>query len=413
MRELVASMGKWLLRGPLEPREINSYSGIATTVASAGGNFREAIGFIIEAMLQSPRFIYRVERQRGDGSLWPVGDYELASRLSYIIWGGPPDRELMRAADDGELADAGLTRKQVQRMLKDPRAIERSTQFIDEWLNLGRLANLKPDAKRFPKWDERLAGDMRAETLEFFKEVVWRQKRPLADLFNAQITFATPRLAEHYGLKPKGDGLTRYDVSAVPGRGGLLTQGSVLTIGGDDASMVTRGLFVLHDVLRGTVKDPPAGLDTTPVPSKPGLSQRHIAEARIVNVSCGGCHSKFEPLAFGLEMFDGVGARHEKDEHGNKLREDGRILLPGSDKPVSYKTSAELMNLLAGSDRVRQTITWKVTQFALGRPLGASDARVIAKLHAATQKAGGTYAALITEIVMSDLVRMTRTEREK
>ncbi|MCH8047021.1 MAG: DUF1585 domain-containing protein, partial [Planctomycetes bacterium] len=145
----------------------------------------------------------------------------------------------------------------------------------------------------------------------------------------------------------------------------------------------------------------------------PGLSQRHIAEARIVNVSCGGCHSKFEPLAFGLEKFDGVGAYHEVDEHGNKLREDGRILLPGSDKPVSYKTSAELMNLLAGSDRVRQTLTWKVTQFALGRPLGASDARVIAKLHAAAQKAGGTYASLITEIVMSDLVRMTRTEREK
>jgi hypothetical protein len=412
MRQFVASMGKWLLRGPLEVREISSYSGIATTVASAGGNFREAVGFIIEAMLQSPRFIYRVERQRGDGTNWPVGDYELASRMSYIIWGGPPDRELMRAADDGKLADKSLARKQVQRMLKDPRAIERSVQFIDEWLNLGRLANLSPNAKRFPKWDNKLAGDMRAETLAFFKEIAWTQKRPLADLFNAQVTFATPRLAKHYGLKPKGDGLNRYDVSAVPGRGGLLTQGSMLTIGGDDASMVTRGLFVLHDVLRGTVKDPPAGLDTTPVPSKPGLSQRHIAEARIVNKSCGGCHSKFEPLAFGLEMFDGVGARHEKDEHGNKLREDGLILLPGGDKPVSYKSSAELMDLLAGSERVRQTITWKVTQFALGRPLAASDARVIAKLHAATQKAGGTYEALINEIVMSDLVRMTRTERE-
>ncbi|MCH8923566.1 MAG: DUF1592 domain-containing protein, partial [Planctomycetes bacterium] len=277
MRELVEGMGKWLLRGPLEVREIDSYSGIATTTASAGGDFREAVGFIIEAMLQSPRFIYRIENQRGDGTAWPAGEYELASRLSYILWGGPPDRELMRAADAGELDRSGVE-KQVRRMLQDPRAVEKSSQFIDEWLNLARLDNLRPSPKKFPKWNQKLAADMREETLEFFKEVAWKQNRPLSDLLNAQVTFATPRLARHYGLEPKGPGLSRYDVSSIPGRGGLLTQGSVLTVGGDEASMVSRGLFVLHDLLRGTVKDPPPGLDTTPVPTKPGLSQRLIAE---------------------------------------------------------------------------------------------------------------------------------------
>lgn len=412
MRDFVAGMGKWLLRGPLDDREVTNFSGIATTVASAGGDYKEAVSLLIEAMLQSPRFIYRIENQRGDGTAWPVGEYELASRMSYILWGAPPDEELMRAADKGDLFDRSRVEAQVARMLRDPRALDRSAQFIAEWLDLDRLSNLQPDRKRFPNWNESLAADMRAETLAFFKEVAWKQKRPLADLFNAQVTYATPQLAKHYGLKPKGEGLSRYDLSSVPARGGLLTQGSVLTIGGDDGSMVTRGLFVLHGVLRGTVKDPPPGLDTTPVPSKPGLSQRRIAEMRIANVSCAACHTKFEPLAFGLERFDGLGTYRETDEHGNALREDGEILVPGTAKPVKYRTSAELMNLLAGSERVRETMTWKVTQFALGRPLAAADARIIDKIHKASQKGGGTYASLITAIVMSDLVQMTRTEIE-
>src|SRR5690606_7302145 len=138
----------------------------------------------------------------------------------------------------------------------------------------------------------------------------------------------------------KNKGLTRYDLKSVPGRGGLLTHGSVLTVGGDDASMVTRGLFVLHDLLRGVVKDPPPCVDTTPVPSKPGRTQRAVAEARVANANCGGCHAKFEPLAYGLEKFDGIGAYYEQDRHGNTLREDGEILFPGSAEPIPYKSSA-------------------------------------------------------------------------
>ena len=177
----------------------------------------------------------------------------------------------------------------------------------------------------------------------------------------------------------------------------------MLTRGGDDASMVTRGLFVMHDLLRGVVKDPPPCVDTTPVASQPGLSQRRIAEKRIANANCGGCHSKFEPLAFGLERFDGLGSYFEKDNHGNPLREDGQILFPSAAKPVAYRTSAELMNHLAASDRVRQSITWKLTQFALGRPLGARDAHAVEAIHQAGWQNTGTYANLITAIALSEL----------
>lgn len=646
MRDLIEKMGRRLLRGPLEGREVDVFRGISTTVASAGGDFDEAVSFIIEAMLQSPRFLYRIENQQGDGTAWPVGQYELASRLSYIIQGGPPDEALMKAADAGELSDRAKVLGHVRRMLDDPRAVERSTRFVDEWLNLSRLDNLSPNSEKFPEWNKQLAADMRAETRAFFVDVAWKQNRPLSDLFNAQVTFLTPQLAKHYGLKPQdaetipqpgplanlpksgarglvalytfegaagnlvrdtsgvgeplnlkienasavnrgkaelnvkgktliasagpankliasarksnavtlevwitpgglkqtgpariltlssgtgernftlgqdgdrfdvrfrttktdgngipsvasppgavkqrltqvvytrdstgraklyidgeqkaagnidgdlsnwkggfrlglanettGDrpwlgtyhrvaiydralspmelksaaapGLVRYDLSSVPERGGLVTQGAVLTVGGDEGSMVARGLFVLHDVLDGEVKDPPPCVDTTPVPTKPGLTQRDIALGRIANQACSNCHKRFEPLAFGLGKFDGLGTFHEKDKHGNKLRDDGEILFPGREKPVSYNSSAELMNLLADSDRVKRNITWKATQFAVGRPITARDAPVLERIHETTWKNGGTWRDLVTAIVTSDLVQTTRTEKSR
>lgn len=408
--EQIAGIGERILRAPITEHELGFHSELAKTVVASGGTFEEAAGYVIEAMLQSPRFLYRVEQQRGDGTAWPTDAHELASRLSYILWGAPPDRELMRAADSGALYSGAEVGRQVQRMLADPRAVARSSVFIDQWLDLDRLANLSPNREKYPAWDPKLAGDMRWETLAFFEDLVWKQERPLADLLNAQFSYLTPRLAEHYGVEPAGPGLQRYDLAPIPSRGGLLTQGSVLTVGGDDASMVTRGLFVLQDLLFGEVGSPPPGLDTSPVPTAPGRSHRAIAMERVESSACGGCHGKFEPLSYGLEKFDGLGGYHEIDEHGNKLREDGEMLFPGMAEPVSYGTSAEMMDLLAGNDRVRRTITRKLTQFAIGRPLVAGDESDVEWIDRAAQESGGTYQDLISAIVRSDLVRTTRTE---
>lgn len=417
-RELIEKMGKWILRGPLSDNELVIYRGISTTAASAGETFETATGLVIEAMLQSPRFLYRVENQQGDGSLWPVGAYELASRMSYLIWGSSPDETLMKLADSGELIDQETQIEQVQRMLKDPRAKQRSLQFVSQWLNLNGLANLRPNEDHFPDWRSEFSADMRAETLAYFEDLIWKQNRPVADALNAQFTYVTPRLAEHYGL-PDVEGamddetLQRVDLKEVPHRGGILTQGSVLTVGGDEASMVSRGLFVLQEILRGSVKDPPPCVDTTPVPTEEGLTQRGVALERIANSSCGGCHSKFEPLAFGLEKFDGLGTFHEKDEHGNQLREDGEVLFPGEAEPVAYDTSKELMELLRQSDRVNETFAWKLAQFATGRPMGPKDAKVITSIHESAVESGGTYPAMIEALVLSDLVQYTRTEPQE
>lgn len=411
MRDLIAKMGKWVLRGPLDEREVVVYRGISTTVASAGGDFEEAVRLVLEAMLQSPRFIYRIEDQRGDEEL-PIGDYELASRISYIIWGASPDQKLIDAAETGELSDSNGIRQQIDRMLQDPRAKQRSEQFVIEWLNLDRLYNIRPNAERFPNWDASLAADMRTETIQFFQHLVWERRTRLSELLNAQFTFATPRLAKHYGMPALEEGWKQYDLAEIESRGGLLTHGSVLTIGGDDASMVTRGLFVLNDLLFSEVGDPPPGLDVTPVPTSPGRTHRAIAAERVASESCGGCHSRFEPLAYGLEKFDGLGAFHQRDEHGNELREDGEILFPGDAKPVSYQSSAEMMDLLANSDRVSQCITRKLAQFSLGRPLIAEDAAIIRDIHQAAKTKNSTYQSILAEIILSDLVQTKRSESE-
>ena len=411
MREQVEKIGHWLLRSSISEAELNDYCGIATTVASAGGDFELAIGCVLEAMLQSPRFLYRIEFQKGNGATRRVHSRELATRMSYILWGASPDKELMRAADAGELWEVQGLESQVDRMLNDQRAIERSKHFVGDWLNLGRLKDLRPDAKRFPDWNANLALQMRHETLDFFVEVIWRQGRPVSDLLNAQVTILDRELAEFYGLDANlVEGPKPYDLTGNPHRGGLLTQASVLTLGGDDASMVSRGLFVLDDLLRGVVNAPPPCVNTTPPQTAFGLTQRAIAESRIKDATCGVCHARFEPLAFGLERFDGIGAYHEVDEHGNELRDDGEVLFPGQSQPVQYESVSELMDLLANSERVKRSLTWKVVQFSLGRPLTVDEAGIVDRVHDEAQEEGGGYRVLMKSLIKSDLVQRSPTE---
>ena len=418
MRKLISEMGRDFLRSDLKDAEVSAFRGLTTKIASMGGTIEEALALVIEAMLLSPRFLYQIENQWGDGNIWPVNGYELATRLSYIILGAPPDQALLNLAESDELFLPQVMDEQIDRLLKDARAVERSMEFVNDWLDLDRLANITPDSKRFPQWNSDLGRDMEAETLAFFKEVAWNQNRPLSDLLNAKVTFATPRLAQHYGLavssssEASKDALVKYNLQSVSERGGLLTQGSLLTIGGDEASMVTRGLFILQNLLRSGVKDPPPCVDTTPVPTKLGLTQRQIAESRVDNPACGGCHGKFEPLAYGLERFDGTGVFHCVDEHGNQLRADGEMFIPGIAKPLAYETSTQLMDLLASSDRVSQALTWKIAQFSLGRPLGQPDALVMEKIHQQAIANGGTYVSVMRAIVKSDLVQQMKTEEE-
>ncbi|MEM9194279.1 MAG: DUF1592 domain-containing protein [Myxococcota bacterium] len=407
--ELVRGLGAVVLRGPVRDEELQPLQTLFSRVVAEGGDFNEVSGVVLQAMLQSPRFIYRVENERGTGIARDLDGYEVASRLSYLVLSGPPDSELMAAAERDELRTDAQIEAHVRRMFQQPEARTTSLRYLGDWLHLDRLNNVARDSGRFPDWDPALGSDMRRETEALFEWLVWEEDRPISDLFNAQRTFVSRRLAEHYGLPDPQDGDQWYDVDNLPERGGVLTQGSIHTLGGNTASMVTRGLFILETVLCGHLQSPPPGTDTTQRPTEPGRSQRFYSEERVENPSCGGCHRQMEPLAWGLERFDPTGRFVAEDEAGNVLGESGTFLAPGED-PVEYTNVGELMELFAGSARARDCVQLKTTQFALGRTLEETDGCSLEATRAEFLGNGGTYQELLISLAKSPLLRRVRVE---
>ena len=408
----ISEVGLRLFRAPVAVEERTSLQAVFNAVAAEDGTFEEGARLALEAMLQSPRFLYRVEPAAGaPGSIQEVSPHELASRLAYLVWQAPPDEALLDAASNGSIAEVSVIEAEVQRMLQDERARAAARRYVTDWLDLDRLEGLPRSAELFPEWDPSVGADMREETLAVFDWLVWDEERPLADLFSVQRTYVTRRLAEHYGLPSPQDGSQWYELADVPERGGLLTQGAIHTIGGDEASMVSRGLFLLKSVLCGDLAAPPPGVDTTPTEAEPGRSQRFYAEERVANPSCGGCHAQMEPLAFGIERFDATGAYADVDHFGNDLRQDGSVIFPGgSATPTPYSNVAELMTLLAGSDRVRDCMSLKVSQWAVGRPIADTDGCSMSAIRDRFVAGGGTYQELMVAIALSPMVRQIRVE---
>lgn len=404
-RSFIEAASLRVFRGPAREEDVASFEPVFEAVEAEGGDFEEATRFVLEGMLQSPRFLYRVERQDGSDPVRKLGDYEVASRLSFLLWGAPPDEQLMKAAAAGKLQTDAQIEVQARRMLEAPAARETSLHYVADWLHLSRLDHLARDEAQFPGWEDALAEDMKRETLALADWLMWEERGALTTLFDAQRSFLTERLAQYYGLEVQGSGFTEYDLTTVPERGGILTHGALLTAGGPSASMVHRGLHVLRNILCGRVEDPPPGVDTTPMETSPGFTKRDEAELRVESSTCGGCHSQMDTLAFGLERFDGTGAYALEDEHGNALRQDGFVVFPGTVEQVSYQSIAQLMDLLASSDRVRDCMSLKASQFSLGRPLAEVDACSLAAVRDRYAASDGSYQELMVAVALSPMMR--------
>jgi hypothetical protein len=282
---------------------------------------------------------------------------------------------------------------------------------VGDWLNLNRLANLPRDLDRFPEWSTTISRAMADETAAFFESVAWDQNRPLTELFTAQETWLSPELAAHYGFEPaETDGVSQYDLTDVPERGGLLTQGSLLTIGGDNASMVARGLFLLETVLCGHLESPPPGVDTTVPPVEPGKSQRSYSQERTENPSCMGCHRQMEPIAWGLERFLADGSYATEDFFGNPLLEDGFVQLPGDDTEYPFETIPEMMEILGGSDEVEACFGAKGLQRSIARPLVPADDCALEQLQGRLADSSGTWRDLVVAVALSPEFRTIRVE---
>jgi hypothetical protein len=408
--QLVSNLGKQIYRRPLVAEERASLTPIFQTVAAEGEGFGVAAALTIQAMLQAPGFLYRTEADAPKGQR-ELDAHELAQRLSYLVWGAPPDPQLFARAEAGQLTDADAIAQELDRMLDDPRARATSRRYVRDWLDLDRLNQLLRDPARFPGWKPEFAAAMKQETLDFAEHVLWDLERPVSDLFNANVTFAGPELAQYYGLSPAASG--KLDLADVPERGGLLTQGALLTLGGPNASMVGRGLFLFEHLLCGEISSPPPGVDTSPPPIVPGASQRDYSEDRVNAEACGGCHSQMEPIAWGLERFDASGAYVLEDPFGNPMQEDGWVQFPDAETKSAYATSAALMDLLAESPAVRACFSRKSAQFALGRALHPgreADSCTIAEVSQRFSASSGTYRELLASIALSRAFRTVHAE---
>ena len=397
-RGFVDELGLRLFRRPLDARAQGHFSDLFHVVEDEGGSFEEGARLALQAFLQSPQFLYRVESTAGSasaGNIFNVDGYELASRLSFLIWESAPDDVLLELADAGTLNSADQIRSEVERMLASPKARRSAQRFARDWLGLDELDGVSRDPERYAEFTASMKEAMVKETLDVYERIVWDDDAPLIDLLTTEHTIASPEIAELYGLEVSSTG-EEYDLSSLGNRQGILTHPSMLTLTahGDTPSVVGRGLFIFENVLCKTVAQPPVDVDDTPPASEPGRTQRSYSEERRAEPACS-CHSVFDPFAYALEVFDGVGAFSPVDHLGNELRSDGSY--PGADG-LEFENARELMDLLADDPAVETCFAKKHLQFAIGRPLSDADECVVEEIADAFEDGGGTYRAMILAI---------------
>jgi hypothetical protein len=391
----VESVAKKLHRRPVDPADRAALVALFDAATKDGGTFADGAAMVLSALLQSPRFLYRVERQEAEPR--ELDGFEIASRLSFLAWGSAPDDALLSAADKGELASEAALGAQIDRLLADPRAKEAGRQFVSDWLDLERL-----DRSGDP-----LASDMRAETESAFEQVAFAADSPLSELFRRKSTRVSNALAKHYGLQAPKEGIADYDLSAVPERIGILTQASVLSSGDSGASLVNRGLFLLRNALCLEVGAPPPGVNNARPMATPGKSQRYYSEERTKTPPCNGCHVQIDPLAYAFTRYDARGALIEKDEGGNVPQTDGTFVTPYDPAGRNFTDAATFAETVASDRRVQDCMILKPWRFATGRPVDAADACTLASIR--TRLAGQTsYRAILRAVALEPTFRRIR-----
>ncbi len=401
-----AVVTKWINRAyrrVVEPAEVDRLVDFAMELQDDGDSFEESIQVVLQVILVSPNFLFRVEppsEALGFTKFRDLDEFELATRLSYFLWSSMPDDELFSLAWKKQLRQGDTLRQQVARMVKDPRAQDFIKNFAGQWLTLRKLRDFQPDRSQFPQWNERIKRLAEYETLRFFSEVMRRDMSVLR-LLDADFTYLNQELAEFYGIpNVQGASFRPVSLKGTP-RAGLLTQASVLAVTSNPTrtSPVKRGKWILENLLA-----------TPPPPAPPGVPElqekkgeltgtlRERLEQHRADPACANCHKLMDPLGFALENFDAIGQYRTRD---GTLAIDASGELPGG---IRVRGAAELQQLLIRRHKEQfvECLTEKMLTYALGRGLEYYDKCALDKIIQALEDDDYRFSTLLVGIVTSD-----------
>ena len=410
--EIVSRLGTRAFRRPLEDEDMGALMAFYRTGAEEGG-FEAGIGTALEAILASPHFVFRFEEPPSDATAdagYRIGDVDLASRLSFFLWGTSPDEELMDLAVGGRLSDPAVLDAQLSRMLEDSRAEALGTRFAGQWLRLQDLDKINPNVRLQPDFYQQLRESMRRETEFFFYNLV-REDKSVLDLYSADYTFVDERLARHYGIPDvAGDHFRRVNYPD-DSRRGLFGHGSILTLTSHAGrtSPVLRGKWVM-EVLLGTPPPPPPpgvpDLDETEE-SEGGrmLTTRERMEKHRANPVCNACHQFMDPIGLALDNF-GVTGKWRLRENGMPLDTQGQLY---DMTPIS--SPSELQEaLLARPAPLIRTFTANLMAYALGRRVEYYDQPRIRAIVRQAEQEDYRISSFIRGVVESDAFQMSGPE---
>jgi mono/diheme cytochrome c family protein len=411
-KKILATLEHRAYRRPVTDADLDDLMPFYKEGRAAGG-FDIGIERALGRMLVSPQFLFRVERDPAGlapGMPHRINDLELASRLSFFLWSSIPDDELLRAAEQGKLHDPAVLEQQTRRMLTDARSESMVTNFAEQWLFLRDIEAKDPDEVLFPDFDETLRADMRRET-ELFLDSVLRENRGVLDLLTANYTFVNQRLARHYGIPNiAGSWFRRYTFPEASPRGGLLGQGSILTITSyaNRTSPVVRGKWVLENLFSAPPPPPPPNIPALKTEgAEPGktLTMREAMTAHRAAPACAGCHARMDPIGFAMENFDAVGKWRNRDA-GNAIDTSG-TLPDGAkfDGIVGLKKA-----LIAHPEQFVNTVASKLLMYGLGRNLQYYDAPAVRAIVHDGAPNKYTLASLVVGVVKSPQFQMRTSQ---
>jgi hypothetical protein len=404
--QFITQFGTRAFRRPLTATEITTIKGVYST-GRANGAFADGIELAIEALIQSPPFLYRLEVGTpvpGSPTVAALTPYETASRLSYFLLGTMPDAQLFDAAASGKLVTPADIETQVQRMLLLPQAHSAVAEFHNEWLDLNNIAGATKDATLFPKWTPMLNAEVRQEAATFVEQTFWTDGK-LETLLTAPYSYLNSDLAAFYGVTGPTDPLAFVKTVFPPGqRAGILTQSAIL--GGfakaNQTSPVLRGKFVRENLLCQPLNPPPPNVVITPPDVSPNTTTRQRYTQHSAAPLCATCHALMDQIGFGFENYDPIG-RYRATDQG--IAVDGSGSLVQTDVDGTFNGAVDLASKLAQSVEVRQCVVKQWFRYANGRADTADDVCTLNKLNQDFDDAQHDMRALRVKITTSDAFR--------